>query len=915
MPEYYYSSEQAYDEAKIRIAKAREAKDKYLSLSRLGLTRLPSTISDLCHLRKLVLDINMLTELPQSVCELANLNELHIGANSLMVLPENLGELTNLTVLRLRFNSLANLPASLGQVQGIRTLDLGFNPLNPELSAVYDQGLDAVMTYLRAKAADQIELFEAKLILVGEGEVGKTCLLGALKGEPFREGLPTTHGIEIKSVEAVDAISGLQITLNGWDFGGQRVYRPTHQLFFSSPAVYLVVWKPREGSQQGFVEEWIRLIKHREPDAKILVVGTHGGPNERQPNIDRQVLRDRFGGGTIVGFHHVDSFQDGTTERVGIEVLKADIARIAVDLPEVGRTVPKHWQEGLNALKESDHPYVTRTTLFRFLDEFEMDEKESETFVGVQHRLGHLIHYENDPALRDIVILKPHWLAKAISYVLDDMITRKNHGLASKSHLTDLWADPSREADDRYPMDLHPVFIRLMERFDLSYRVPEVGMSEETSLIAQLVPDTRPDEKLKERWPPKPPTNAIQKTQVCRIVDESGDSATAEGLFYQLIVRLHKYSLGRECFRDSIHWQRGLVLDADYNGLALIEHVRNDIRITVRAAYPQNFLAMLTEDVRYLVSSFWEGLECHVMVDCLNPLCEGMLRVANLIDGKKEGEKRYPCTTCGKWQPIDTLLTNVPSAQPAYSDELISNEDVIREIRSVRSLLEERTDRLIGGYEDLKSETLKLLSMVDASFNDLTKLLTDEAKEGPRLFSLEPVDRAWYLPSGWGRSKFRLTLWCEHSRLPLPFLNDEGDSRGVFELELEDEWMREAAPWLRLLFGTLGLVLPIAASGVKMALEDEQIKQIEAQLDLGRSTATAILDTPETVERFVGETDRYSVEEITREHGFMDQAEGGALRQLQVLLKAKDPGFGGLVRVLNKRNEFLWVHEKYVDEY
>ena len=22
----------------------------------------------------------------------------------------------------------------------------------------------------------------------------------------------------------------------GWDFGGQRVYRPTHQLFFSSPA-------------------------------------------------------------------------------------------------------------------------------------------------------------------------------------------------------------------------------------------------------------------------------------------------------------------------------------------------------------------------------------------------------------------------------------------------------------------------------------------------------------------------------------------------------------------------------------------------------------------------------------------------------------------------------------------------------
>ena len=35
-------------------------------------------------------------------------------------------------------------------------------------------------------------------------------------------------------------------------------------------------------------------------------------------------------------------------------------------------------------------------------------------------------------------------------------------------------------------------------------------------------------------------------------------------LFYQLIVRLHKYSLGRVRYADSVHWQRGLVLDDDY---------------------------------------------------------------------------------------------------------------------------------------------------------------------------------------------------------------------------------------------------------------------------------------------------------------------------------------------------------------
>ena len=32
-----------------------------------------------------------------------------------------------------------------------------------------------------------------------------------------------------------------KITFNAWDFGGQNLYRHTHQLFFTAPAVYLAV--------------------------------------------------------------------------------------------------------------------------------------------------------------------------------------------------------------------------------------------------------------------------------------------------------------------------------------------------------------------------------------------------------------------------------------------------------------------------------------------------------------------------------------------------------------------------------------------------------------------------------------------------------------------------------------------------
>jgi GTPase SAR1 family protein len=274
----------------------------------------------------------------------------------------------------------------------LEILAIDDNPLNPELAAADKEGLNAVKSYLRAKAEAQVVLNEAKLILVGEGEVGKSCLLSALRDEAWEESRPTTHGIEIKSVKVTNPASGTEITLNGWDFGGQRVYRPTHQLFFSSPAVYLVVWKPREGPQQGFVKEWIKLVKHREPDAKILVVATHGGPKERQPDIDRQEIWDLFGKDTVINFFHVDSkplkSEKGSCK--GINELRNAIAKVAASLPEVGRSVPKRWQDVREALKQTGEAYLPLDQVLDICAEHKMSEEEAQDFVRISHRLGHL---------------------------------------------------------------------------------------------------------------------------------------------------------------------------------------------------------------------------------------------------------------------------------------------------------------------------------------------------------------------------------------------------------------------------------------------------------------------------------------------------------------------------------------------
>jgi|CXWL01.1.fsa_nt_gi GTPase SAR1 family protein len=787
-------------------------------------------------------------------------------------------------------------------IELVKVLELRESPPNPELAKAYEQGLYAVKAYLRAKAAAQVTLNEAKLILVGEGEVGKTCLLNALHGDPFVEGLPTTHGIEIKTLKLANPYTQTEITLNGWDFGGQRVYRPTHQLFFSAPAVYLVVWKPREGSQAGQVKEWIQLVKRREPSAKILVVATHGGPQQRQSDIDRQELWDLFGKETVVDFFFVDSKPDEHGNRKGIDELKRAIAQIAASLPEVGRSVPKSFADVRQALQDKGAPYLPLREVLDICRAHKMDDEIARLFITISHRLGHLTHYENDPTLRDIVILRPDWLATAISYVLDDEATRAAHGLVKFSRLTQLWDDKTRAVDSRYPAPLHPIFLRLMERFDLSYRVADLTSrsdSDPISLIGQLVPDIRP-QNISNAWESSPGLGDIQQMQICHIVDaHNGQSASAEGLFYQLIVRLHKYSLGRADYNASVHWRRGLVLEDEYKSRAFLEHVGNDIRITVRSPYPEGLLGMLTREVKFLVESFWEGLRCDVMVPCIEPCGKhapgtGLFEVEKLMNSKRKNRNEFPCPVCGEWQNIDSLLRNAPAAA-----QQISLVDLQSEFAAIKDKLDE-----------VNVNSRRVLSQVDKTYTDLLQVLTDEAKEGPRLFSFSPLDRSAFNSKTWTREKFRLILWCEHSRLPLPILNNGDMKKGVYELELDREWVNKASHYLKFLTGTLGMVLPVASSAVKLALDETAYKLIEEQLDFGKSIIDATLGETTKISDFLGAADS-----TTLEHGVALRSDGSTLRELHAMLKAKDPGYGGLIRVMNKRQEFLWVHEKFASEY
>jgi hypothetical protein len=88
----------------------------------------------------------------------------------------------------------------------------------------------------------------------------------------------------------------------------------------------------------------------------------------------------------------VDSKPDKKTKkRKGIAELKQAIARVAASLPEMGRTVPRRWEQTRQALVKTGAAYLPLNQVLKLCQDQKMDEDEAKDFIRISHRLGHLI--------------------------------------------------------------------------------------------------------------------------------------------------------------------------------------------------------------------------------------------------------------------------------------------------------------------------------------------------------------------------------------------------------------------------------------------------------------------------------------------------------------------------------------------
>ncbi|KAK2949908.1 putative Cell division control protein 42 like protein [Blattamonas nauphoetae] len=123
---------------------------------------------------------------------------------------------------------------------------------------------------------------EAKVVVIGDGAVGKTCLLLSYTQNTFSDTYVATVFDNYESLQVVD---GKTVKLQLWDTAGQEDYDRLRSLSFSETDVFLICFSViDENSFKNIETRWIPEISEYVKDTPVVLVGTKGDYRASPPD-------------------------------------------------------------------------------------------------------------------------------------------------------------------------------------------------------------------------------------------------------------------------------------------------------------------------------------------------------------------------------------------------------------------------------------------------------------------------------------------------------------------------------------------------------------------------------------------------------------------------------------------------------
>ena len=543
------------------------------------ITQIPDALCQLSKLTELYLLKNQITQIPEAIGKLFNLTNLVLNNNQITQIPEAIGQLSNLVGLSLRNNQIEKIPECLETLPKLDKLDLRHNPLpiSPEvLGDTKKPGTPAaIFNYLRQlRSGEVLPLNEAKVLLVGQGSVGKTSLINRLTHNQYNPNEPQTDGLNI--IDWQITVNTKPVKLNVWDFGGQEIYHATHQFFLTKRSLYLLVSNCRTSEDENRLEYWLKLIESFGDASPVIIIGNKC--DEQPLDVNRKALRDKYPNIKAI---IETSCQSGT----GIDELRSAIHTEISELKEVYDLLPLSWFQVKQRLENLDKDFISISEYATICaTENILAETDQTQLIGLLHNLGIVLNFREHPILQSTNILNPHWVTEGIYALLSDEELK----VKTKGILT--YAELSRILDStKYPSHRYNCLTELMGEFQLCF--PLSHCSAPTFLIPGILPKEEPENT-------ELAAETLEFQYHYRILPDS--------ILSRFIVLMH------EKIHNCTHWRTGVMLEytegAEVYNIARIKSDPEDEKISIavsgRESTRRSFLSMIRDTFTKIHNSF-----------------------------------------------------------------------------------------------------------------------------------------------------------------------------------------------------------------------------------------------------------------------------------------------------------------------
>lgn len=610
------------------IGQLRNLDRLYLNYNQL--THLPEEIGNLKKLVRLDLRANQLAELPEAVGQLSSLIQLDLRANQLAKLPDEITRIENLTLLDLSLNQLKRLPKEIIRLEKLQHLDLNENPMIFPPLEIASQGASATMDYLRKSDKGGQLLYEGKILIVGQGGVGKTSLIKRLMQDEYSESEITTEGIDIYrwKLDAPDT-ANTEMTLNVWDFGGQEIYHATHQFFLTRRSLYMLVWDARQEDEFGRLIYWLNTIETFAEDSPIMIVMNKC--EERTKDLNLKDLKQRFP-------QIIASGKVSAKKGIGIQALRNFIAKHARKLPLMGTPWPLSWLAVRRALETTSKHHIPYNIYLQLCQKAGIEESEAKTLSRYLHDLGIILHFQKDILLKDTIILKPEWGTDAVYKVLDARTVQERSGILYNTDLPDIWSDK-----ELYPPDKYATILRLMENFELIF---PFGAGDRYIVTELLSP-----KEIQYEWDPGD----------CLQFEYHYDFLPA-GIISRLIVRMHDFLIEEDgkvlCWLDGAYLQyeksRAVVKINAYTKIAVIQ---------IDGTAKREFLAIIRSQFAAIHRTI-KKIRFKEKIPCIcNPNCEHRFDYNILLKYEEKNKSTATCDQSIEEVSVGKLLDGIEMAE------------------------------------------------------------------------------------------------------------------------------------------------------------------------------------------------------------------------------------------------------------